>query len=190
MSNLWSDIFNRNLWKGKESRSGPGSDPWATELLRRQLPALVEELKVTTMLNVGCGDDIWMPDLTGIEYTGCDIAPEAVYAARARHPEWRYYVTDARIPGNLGNGWGDLVLCRDVLTHLSLDDGLTVLSNVRGSGAKWLLTTTFQHAENVDIESGHGWHRVNMEHAPFDLGTPQRLIQEGWEDKFLGLWAL
>jgi len=71
------------------------------------------------------------------------------------------------------------------------------IDNIRGSGARYLLTTTFlEHEQNEDIEDGD-WRMLNLRRPPFDFASPVDVLIEGcvegdgaYADKALGLWAL
>lgn|GEM_PF-208395 len=194
----FADIYRRNLWLDAESRSGPGSRLSQTANLRRALPALLAELRAARLLDAPCGDFNWMRhvELNGTHYVGGDVVPELV----ARNQELygdarRRFVTLDLTRDELPAA--DLILCRDCLTHLSFADALTVLANVRRSGAEYLLTTTYtERQENYDCETGQ-WRPINLQLPPFDLPPPLKLINEGCTeggtalaDKHLGLWRL
>lgn len=195
MTEPFSDVYRRNLWNGVESRSGPGSGPAATARLAAELLLLVDRYEIDSVLDVGCGDAYWQPPLPG--YVGIDVAPEAIERARARHPDRIYLEVDPRdlIPQAF-----DLVVVRDVIQHLSLADGVALLENVRRSGSKLLLASSYCGAENVDIESGVDAYSANLEVEPFALGPPLEIILDGYDyavageirdpGKVLGLWRL
>jgi hypothetical protein len=96
----------------------------------------------------------------------------------------------------------DMIFCRDLLVHLSLDDGLKVIENFKNSGSKYLLTTTFtdriSNIYDIRIEPGSVfWRPLNLEKPPFSFGVPIEMINEGctegdghYRDKSLGLWRL
>ena len=115
-------LYRRNGWNGRETRSGPGSGTEATAALREWLPEVLEELGVGSVLDAGCGEATWQPELPG--YIGADIVREAVLAARERHPERTYVLADIcrdDLPRT------DAVFCRDALQHLvtgGIDFGL------------------------------------------------------------------
>ncbi|NBO28678.1 MAG: hypothetical protein EBV10_05470, partial [Synechococcaceae bacterium WB6_1A_059] len=80
-----SDIFNyyyiNNFWGDSESVSGPGSTLAYTENLRAELPKLVEELEVTSILDSPCGDYNWFRMIewnSEIAYIGGDIVESLV----------------------------------------------------------------------------------------------------------------
>lgn len=195
---VFDRIYRTNAWNGKESRSGPGSGYAATETIARELAALVAELGVTSVLNAGCGDDLWTPDLP--DYAGIDVSREAILSARARHPQRRYAVDDVRrfVARPVFEPF-DLVIIRDAIQHLPLVDGREVLEAVSRSRARWVLASTFVGGMNVDVAIGEAY-SPDLMAEPFWMGQPERLIFDGWgyEDgtavrdprKHLGLWRL
>jgi SAM-dependent methyltransferase len=190
---VFDTIYRENRWNGVESRSGPGSGPAATEQVARELVALVAELGVESVLDVGCGDSFWMPDMSG--YVGIDVTMEAIRRAQANHPDRDYRLAGVR---DVAQEF-DLVICRDVIQHCSYRQGLDLLGAIRDAGAPWLLASTYVGGENIDIETGDSFSPDLTKH-PYWMGQPQRLIFDGWTyhdasavrdpRKFLGLWAL
>lgn len=191
---VFSRIYRENLWAGEESRSGPGSGYGATGPVAAELVALAAELGVRSTLDVACGDGLWMPELPG--YLGIDVAAEAITLARRHHPERHYRVGDVRL-----GGWprADLVILRDALQHLPLEDGLAVLWAIARMGSTWLLASTFRGGANEDVPAG-GAYSPDLEAPPFNLWPPERLIFDGYDyageglprdpRKHLGLWRL
>jgi len=187
----FTQIYRANRWNGKETRSGPGSGTEATEALVTWLPEICEELGIGSVLDAGCGEGMWQPDLPG--YIGVDIVREAIAVAHTHHPERTYGLADIcrdALPQ------ADAVLCRDALQHLSLSDGQAALSNFRRMGAKYLIASSHQGEHNVDVAAG-GWYPSNLEAAPFWLGEPLRVLFDGhWEgvdrypQKVMGVWTL
>lgn len=190
--------YSGNKWGSTESKSGKGSTLAATQQLRPILSALLQELEIKSVLDVPCGDFNWMKhvDLTGIRYLGGDIVEDLI-AENTR----RYSATNVRfetidlIHGALERT--DLILVRDCLVHLSHDHVFRALENIRRSGSKWLLTTTFPGiSTNSDIVTGQ-WRKIDLTKAPFCLPLPHQLILEGKAetkgqnaDKALGLWLI
>ncbi len=166
-------IHRTNLWGAETSQSGLGSELDATSSLRRDLSQLLKRFEVTTLLDLPCGDFTWMAqmNLGGITYVGADIVPDIIAV--------------------------DLVLCRDCLVHLSFANIHRAIANLKRSGARWLLTTTFPDASaNRDIADGD-WRVLNLQHAPFLFPAPLAVINEGcteaggdYADKSLGLWRV
>ncbi len=192
--NVFSRIYQHNEWNGIETRSGPGSHREPTRRVVNWLEQFVYEEDIERVLNVGCGEDWWMPDLP--EYVGMDIAPEALAVARLNHPERTYLWWDAV---NVALPDFDLIICRDVIQHLSIKDGRRMLRHIKESDSKYLLASTYVGAENTDIVTGDAY-RPNLEAEPFNLPPALLLIHDGYEyhdgdrlrdpAKMLGLWKL
>jgi SAM-dependent methyltransferase len=193
MTGVFSRIYRRNEWNGTATRSGPGSNLEPTARVREALQQLVEWLDLQSVVDAACGEGLWQPELPG--YLGLDVAPEAIEAARRNHPEREYRVHDVR----RGCPTADLVLCRDVIQHLSLRDGRAVLGAIRESGSRWLLASTYVGTRNRAISSG-GYYSPNLEAAPFELPPALLLLHDGYDygagttlrdpTKMLGLWRL
>ncbi|HTR21846.1 MAG TPA: class I SAM-dependent methyltransferase [Gemmatimonadales bacterium] len=195
---VFTDYFHKKRWGGQKTVSGVGSDPEQTIAVRRELPRLLSQLGVKSLLDIPCGDFTWMSGvpLDGISYTGADIVTELVEENRRRYlkPNVRFVRLDL-IHDPLPRT--DLVLCRDCLIHLSTEDVLGALRNIHASGSEYLLTTTFPSRDrNVDIATGQ-WRPLNLEQRPFCLPKPLLLINEEsteedgeYRDKSLGLWRV
>lgn len=193
-SSIFRSIYRTNAWNGVESLSGPGSGDAATERIAVHIAQLVDDLGVRSVLDAACGDGYWMPDLPG--YIGIDIAPEAIRRAQSRHPDRQYHVGNVakmRLPAC------DLIICRDAIQHLSLRDGMAVVSKLVDSGARWMLASTYVESVNDDVPTGF-FYSPNLEAEPFGLPAPERLIFDGYDyaeprlvrdpAKHLGLWRL
>jgi SAM-dependent methyltransferase len=195
---IFTRIYRLRSWGDSESRSGPGSGLARTEGIRADLARLVRSLGVRSLLDAGCGDFHWMQaaDLGLQSYVGVDIVDDVVSECAAQYARtgWdfvRLDITRDPLPRV------DLILCRDVLPHLSYAEIRLALDNFVRSGSKWLLTTTFVDREaNVDIATGD-WRPINLEGTPFSLPAPSLEIDERCEhtggifrDKRLSLWDL
>lgn len=193
-------IFHRNMWGASESRSGLGSSAEETEILRREVPALLRALCVGTLLDIPCGDFSWLrqTDLAGIEYIGADIVDGIVennINEWGQRPGIRSFLTLDLTQDPLPKA--DLILCRDCLVHFSFARIGEALDNLGKSGSVYLLATTFpEHQVNEDIEDGD-WRLLNLTRPPFNFPPPLRLVVEGcregegaYADKSLGLWRI
>jgi hypothetical protein len=195
---IFRDIVAHDKWRGSESISGPGSSLTAASTVIGELPTVMRELRIASMLDLPCGDFHWMRhvDLSGIDYHGADILDELVEANTSAFatPSVRFSRLDI-LADELPTV--DLVLCRDCLVHFSDTDVRTALLRVCDSGSTYLLTTTFTaRSSNADIVTGR-WRPLNLEIAPFGLPAPISVIAEGstatdraFSDKSLGLWLV
>ena len=187
------------------SGCGPGSSMANTQAIREGLPPLLASLQIRTILDAPCGDFNWMRTIKydALEsYTGIDVhapvieANQAAYADGIRKFRVGNIITDA-LPK------ADLVICRDCLVHLALEEGLSAIENFKRSGSKYLATTSYWNVlQNVDCKVGGWetqWRKINPELPPYNLGCPLASIVErgpscvyGMDDygKLLSVWAL
>lgn len=196
--NVFTEIYRTGAWGSEESASGIGSTMEQTEVLRGLLPDLLRELEVKRFVDVPCGDWHWLRhvELPVSEYIGLDIVPEAIAKNTQLYaqPGRQFLVHD--LTRNAPSK-ADLVLCRDLLVHLSDADIWAALRNLKASGSSWLLATTFTEPRvHHDIETG-SWRPLNLTRSPWNFPEPVRLINENctveggkWVDKSLGLWRI
>jgi hypothetical protein len=196
---IFTQFYHDGSWGSSESRSGRGSTMAATTNIRAVLPQMAKDLGVRVLLDIPCGDMNWMRSvpLDLDLYIGADIVPEiiernhAMFAGDANPPRQFLHLDLTRDPLPKA----DLVLCRDCLIHLSFRAALDALANIKRSGARYLLTTTFLECENVDIATGE-FRPINLAAPPFNFPPPLQTIQDscpdllGNEDKRCGLWRV
>ncbi|HKH46881.1 MAG TPA: class I SAM-dependent methyltransferase [Thermoanaerobaculia bacterium] len=185
-------------WMEPETVSGRGSTLDRTAAIRRELPALLRELGVRSILDAGCGDFHWFQAMeTALDsYVGVEVVEELAAINQERHgDDRRRFVSLDVTRDDLPRV--DLVLCRDCLVHLKNGQVRAALQNFQRSGTTYLLATTFTGDHPNEEAPLGGWRPLNLERAPFRLGPPLRLISEResvedarYLDKSLGLWAL
>ena len=198
MEEIFTHIYEHDCWGDSETASGFGSNTFNTVAIRRELPIVLRNLGIRSMLDVPCGDHHWIQELKLDieEYIGADIVGELVRrnAQTFANAQKRFYqldITRDPIPRV------DLIFCRDCLVHFSFADISLALHNMRRSGSLYLMTTTFTSVgDNVDIQTGD-WRQINLQLPPFDFPEPLLLICEhgigdGGEDynKCMGVWKL
>ncbi len=185
MQNLiqrFNDIYEKNLWGSQESVSGSGSELSSTKKLREELPFLFAKYNIKSMLDIPCGDFNWMKevDLSNVDYIGADIVPTIIDINKSKYPNFKFEVMDittSSLPKV------DLIFVRDCLGHLSDQNVLKAIENIKASGSKYLLTTSFTKWNyNSNIEDG-GWRCINLLIHPFKL-KPQYLINEDCKEGY------
>ena len=194
---VFTRIYVKRRWISGGTLSGAGSTLPETEVIRTELPSLLRVLEVRSMLDIPCGDFNWMRELEfSVTYIGADIVAPLIEKNQRffTKPHRKFLVADV-IRDNLPEV--DLVLCRDCLVHLSNEDAIKAVRNIKRSGAKYLLVTTYpMRKENMDILTGE-WRALNLELPPFHFPPPLRVINEKsradggkGSDKSLGLWRV
>jgi len=191
-------IYESNFWDGGASVSGEGSDDIQTLQIRKYLPILIEQYNIITMLDLPCGDFNWMKDvnLKLEHYIGGDIVEDIIQQnihkySNSKREFKKLNIIDDELPQ------ADLLFCRDCLVHLSYQDINKSIENIKSSGIKYLMATTFPDCEeNKDITTGD-WRILNLEKVPFNFPKPLFLLNENctegegtYKDKSIGLWEV
>lgn len=165
----------------------------ATDNVRRELPALLKQVKCKKMLDLGCGDFNWMRHVPlDVDYLGGDIVPDVIRENQARYSNDRvkFIVLDGirdPIPGDV-----DVILCREVLFHLSFCHGLALLKNISRSNARFFIATQIDTGKaNADTHTG-GFRSIDLTREPFDFPAPLcRIVDNAIsENRFLAAWRV
>lgn len=193
---MFTLIYDKNLWNEQESVSGPGSTLGATKNIRAALPELFKKFRIKSMLDIPCGDFNWMQfvEINGIDYTGADIVKELIEKNNRQFASEnkRFQVLDL-IKDPLPKT--DLILCRDGLVHLSDKEIKQAVKNIKKSGSKYLLTTSFTGKEFNPAKGATHWRPLNFRISPFCFPEPLMIINENeteeqFSDKSLCLWKV
>jgi SAM-dependent methyltransferase len=163
---IFDFIYRKNAWDGG---SGPGSTEQATRQYRATLEQFLRANAIGSVIDVGCGD--WqfsqLIDWGGALYTGYDVVPSLIEQHRQNFQ--RPNVAFEIMPENYDDlPDADLVLCKDVLQHLSLQHAEQLLA-VLERKAKYLLITNCVVPEdrlNIEIRDGY-WRPLDIARAPF-----------------------
>ena len=197
LKSKFTEIHDKNLFNGKESVSGTGSDLFQTRIISKEIPRLTQKYGVQIFIDAPCGDFFWMQhvEFNNIKYIGLDIVEKLIEVNSVRFGsinrifECRNIVSE-KLPE------GDLILIRDCWVHLSYRDILDCLMNLKRSNIKYLLTTSFPNCE-VNTDLYKIWRPLNLQKEPFNFPEPIDVILEGctedegrFKDKSLLLWEI
>ena len=130
-------------WKSNETPCGTGSELKNATFIIDLLPKIIEEYNIKTVSDVGAGDLHWIKTMKlNCNYVGYDLYP--------RHEDVvKFDATKEVIPQS------DLILCRHVLNHLSIQFSERCLLNFQKSKSKYLLMTNFDKQEDY-------WSQYNL----------------------------
>lgn len=189
MKDIFEKIYVNNVWGGKQSKSGPGSDLQETVSIRKSLPLLINKLGVRSILDIPCGDFNWFSETNWgdlQEYHGCDIVDKIIEDNRKKFPKVNFSVKDITkddLP------YADMILTRECLGHLSDQDVKKAILNIKRAKPLFFVATHFPNYKKKDIKNG-AWRAINMEYyltKDFEL---LELLKEDKKDKYLGVWKL
>lgn len=193
----FTDIYKSKKWGNKDTLSGSGSRLDQTKKCIVELPKLLKDYKIKSLLDAPCGDFFWMEKvkLGNTKYIGADIVPDIITNNKQYETKNKSFrqldITKDDLPKV------DLILVRDCLVHLTHEDIMNFIDNLSRSDIKYLLTTTFPDRDhNPKISTGN-WRPLNLQIPPFSLPEPIKIINEGctesggiYKDKSLGLWRI
>jgi len=189
-------IYQTNFWHGKGSISGQGSDLQSTQVVIGAIDSLIQELNISSMLDIPCGDFHWMQhvNLTGLSYIGGDIVTELIEHNKKKYEQKPHILFEELnlLEDNLP--MVDLLFVRDCFVHFSYRDFHQAMQHIINSKSTYLLTTSFpKHRLNYDIVTGD-WRAINLQLKPYNFPPPLRIINEHKEhttsDKSLVLWKI
>jgi 2-polyprenyl-3-methyl-5-hydroxy-6-metoxy-1,4-benzoquinol methylase len=202
---VFRKIYKKDLFNSRSgnvnpvSKSGSGSDIEQTREIIQALPRLFKKYNIKSILDVPCGDFYWMQHvkLEGINYTGGDIVSEIIYKNKNNYATntinfFELDIVNDPLPKV------DLIICRDLLVHLKNPQIIAALNNIKKSGSKYLLTTSFKNTtQNADNDKIGFWRPINIQLTPFNLTNPIDEIYENcteangrYNDKFILLFQI
>ena len=181
---VFSKIYKEDLWN---EGSGDGSK---IENVREYVDVLqkyIDKPEIKTVIDLGCGD--WQfskfLDLSSVLYLGVDVVDSVIdsnidlYSASNIDFISRDIIT-YELPQV------DLIICKDVLQHLSNRDVISVLIKIIKSSKFALITNDFnpENTENKDIDNGD-YRCLDLTLSPFYLDVVTLLESErvGWKPK-------
>ncbi len=195
---IFTRIYITNTWQSSESVSGPGSTLRVTQRMRQELSALIKRFKITSIADAPCGDCNWMRhvDIGECKYIGIDIVKELIERNKKTFGGTRDFMHLNLIENIIPQV--DMIICRDMLAHLTYEQIFNVLRNFKQSGSKYLLATTnFITQRNFDLQKRGepGCLYLNLELPPFNFPRPLAIIEEDVpfameKGKHLALWFL
>jgi hypothetical protein len=193
---VFTHIYKSKFWLLGESVSGPGSELRVTQRMRPQLSALIKRFGINSIADAPCGDLHWMRyvDLGTCRYIGYDIVQELIERNTELFGDTKEFRHFNLVDNVIEKA--DLIICRDMLAHLTHEQIVKALRNFKKSGSKYILMTTgLTTKDNTpDITTGEV-RRINFELPPFNFPRPLALIEEDIpfeceRGKHLALWFL
>ncbi len=175
LEDVFTSIYKKAHWgknENGEGSSGGGSTVEVTAEYRAFLQHFMEENKITSVIDVGCGD--WefskLINWRNIKYTGYDIVKPIIEKNKIQ------FETDtiSFIHGNaikIDLPEADLLICKEVLQHLSNKEIALFLKQLPKFKYAILVNDVDRDtltSENRDIASG-GYRLLDLRNPPFSL---------------------
>ena len=194
-SKYWQDIKDGSV-------SGAGSNQISTEKVRKELMDFISQNKISSIIDIPCGDWQWMSmlDLSNINYIGYDVVEDLIisniknYKSTNVNFEVKNLIND-KLPKS------DLIIVRDMLNHLNDADINKCITNLYNSDFRYVGITNFLITNNANnilgdkLRLGDRWRPLNLSLTPFYLSTPSFNLNdscnltENDKVKHLSIWS-
>jgi SAM-dependent methyltransferase len=171
----FTEIYKNKIWgtnSDGEGSSGTGSKIQKTKIYRHFLRDFLAAYKIQSVVDAGCGDWEFSRKIKwdGISYIGYDVVGFVIAKNKAAYEcENIHFIHADAILTNLPPA--DLLICKDVLQHLPLEDIASFITQM--SKYKYCLLTndidpSTGSSQNPQIERGD-YRSIDLTQAPFFL---------------------
>ena len=193
LSNHWQNYFKLDLQK---SRSGPGSNLNYTSDMSRELEKFFAEKNIKTILDIGCGDFIWMNLLLNKyynydKYLGLDIVDELIKNNNLKYSNDKIsFKTFDLVKDEIPKGF-DIILIRDVFIHLKNEQIVNFLNLLKNLDIKFFgVTSTPSLKKNNELKAVGRYRDINIEIEPFNLQNFLHKIDEKNNNDTLNIYEI
>ena len=174
---FFTHVYHDSLSREIESASGVGSTLIQTQNIRKELPIIVEKFNIQSILDAPCGDLNWMKEFLlnyKGNYIGIDIVKPIIDKLcihyKYKSNKIKFIHLDLLSAASLPKS--DLLIVRDFLFHLSLNDINNFLNVIKKSNIEYILTTSYESSifegTNSDIKTG-GFRAIDLFSPPFNF---------------------
>ena len=170
LENIMRDSFTNYI--------GPGSNEDRIIPFKEEFPEIIKKYLIGSVNDAGCGLG-WIKAecmKLGVKYSGFDILP--------REGAKVLDITSEVMPK------ADLIICRDVLFHLTNDLIEDALGDFKKSGIYLLATSHYGVSNETRPDSYEGHIINNFVDLEKILGTPLDKIEEPIDNRYMGIWKL
>jgi len=179
LEEVFTHIYEQNIWRDTESVSGRGSSLSATVQLRTKISEFFKDMGIKSILDMPCGDFNWFKalDHNFESYVGYDIVHELIEKNQKQFGSLKTAFRHANILKESFEP-ADIALCRDFLIHSSNADIFAFFANLSRSNVSQILVTHYENCENIDIPTGNRYRPIDFTKPPFSFPEPLHLIEE------------
>lgn len=172
---VFSTIYKDKIWgvNGEgQGDSGPGSSLRYTAEYRQFVQKFLADNNIKSVVDVGCGDWTFSQTMNwnGIDYKGFDVVESVIEKNKQKFGKSniQFNLADGTQPNVLPAA--DLLLCKDVLQHLTLNDVEQFLKNL-GQFKYALITNNINpHGVTINSEISRGDYRyLDLTQPPFNV---------------------
>jgi len=126
-------VYAENLWKNEESVSGEGSTLKCSDMYLLFLKQFVTNNDIKNILDLGCGDFNLMKHFNyeDIKYLGVDLVNELIEKNNVNYGKHNIKFLNRMIHNYEFEEKYDLIICKDVLQHWSIENVIAFLKLIK-----------------------------------------------------------
>jgi hypothetical protein len=160
IKNLFTGVYQHNLWGWGESKSGIGSSLLYTESLRKNLLEFIKQNKILKIFDCSCGDWNWMKEIKDcfVDYTGNDIVEELINSNNKKFSSEKIKFICGDMIENLSSfddNYFDLIICRHTLEHLP-SGYVEIALKIISKKSKYGFITNSSLENNIELDEFNG----------------------------------
>lgn len=189
----FTNIYRTHYWGGgEETRSGSASLLSATVDIIKELIKIINKYNIKSILDCPCGDFNWMKEIVNNfdNYIGVDIVDFIIEENKKKYSKdnINFYILD--ICEDSIDYDVDLIFSRDCVQHLTTNEVIKFINNIKKSKAKYLLISTSEEVvNNLRRESiPTDYININFELEPFNFPKPLYYFIDN--NSAMGLWEI
>lgn len=171
LDNIFEDIYKTGYWKDiVGAESGPGSSIDCSKQYLDFLQSFCVNNNIKSILDLGCGDFNLMRhfNFTNIMYHGIDVVDFVIQNNCIRYSKSNITFETGSIINYTPKQQYDLILCKDVLQHLSTNNIKNLLVNLKSSYTKHvLITNDYSDNHNLKINDGE-YSSIDLSKEPYN----------------------
>jgi glycosyltransferase involved in cell wall biosynthesis len=182
-----------NLYGGLLGRSCSADNEKNFFNLKEQLITLLRKYKIKKIIDIGCGDMLWMLDILNSydgEYLGVDIVKPLINRNKTRFGTDKINFKHLNILKDTVSESADLVICSNLFENMTYDEMRKAWDNIQKIDFKFLLLSTSDSTEEsktTELPNTYKNKTINLELQPFNFPTPiEKLVGL---DSNLALWG-
>ena len=180
---IFEKIAATNEWGDPESISGAGSTVEVNRFRVQCLKEFIQKHDIKKVYDIPCGDANWQHGLltNNVQYYGSDISQHALEQAKRKNKKYEamHFLESINLIDSVPNvelPKHSLFLSKEVIQHLPLKDGVSMLNNIKKSGVRYLAATNhdvrlFNVEQNNNIKTG-SFYPNNLFLPPFHFHKP------------------
>ena len=171
--NIFTEIYKNNVWGG----SGGGSSAEATKTFRFILQQFLNEKKIKTVVDFGCGDwsSTHLINWGSIQYIGIDVVQSVILENKKKYSSKNIDFQEIDGKEDVINFSGDLLIVKDVLMHWCNEDIIEFINASRPNFKHIILINTSIGAISERPNTSPQFQPLSYKEFPLNQFSPKLL---------------